>query len=96
MYNWCQNFKSSLPNEIEVYYEDEDFICYIVQQNPEHLYDLGKQFFTETLTAFTNKTVINQKGAKFEKKKLETVASRNLNHTAGYPFYNNDMDIFPN
>lgn len=42
MYNWCQNFKSSLPNEIKVYYEDEDFICYIVQQNPERLYNLGK------------------------------------------------------
>lgn len=42
MYNWCQNFKSSLPNEIEVYYEDEDFICYIVKQNPERLYNLGK------------------------------------------------------
>ena len=32
-------FKKRFPNEIKVYYEDEDFICYIVKQNPEHLYD---------------------------------------------------------
>lgn len=54
-----------------------------------------KIVFAETLTAFTDKTVTNQKGANFEKKKLETADSRNLNHTAGYPFYNNDMEIFP-
>ena len=36
-----QILKKRFPNEIKVYYEDEDFICYIVKQNPEHLYDLG-------------------------------------------------------
>lgn len=41
LYYWCQNFKKRFPNEMKVYYEDEDFICYIVKQNPEHLYDLG-------------------------------------------------------
>ena len=41
LYYWCQDFKKRFPNEIKVYYEDEDFICYIVKQNPEHLYDLG-------------------------------------------------------
>lgn len=41
MYYWCQNFKTVYPNEIKVYYEDEDFICYVVRQNPDHLYDLG-------------------------------------------------------
>ena len=41
VYYWCQEFKKRFPNEIKVYYEDEDFICYIVKQNPEHLYDLG-------------------------------------------------------
>lgn len=41
VYYWCQDFKKRFPNEIKVYYEDEDFICYIVKQNPEHLYDLG-------------------------------------------------------
>lgn len=41
LYYWCQNFKKRFPNEMKVYYEDEDFICYIVKQNPEHLYDLA-------------------------------------------------------
>ena len=41
MYHWCQEFKTRLPNEIKVCYEDEDFICYVVKQNPEHLYNLN-------------------------------------------------------
>ena len=31
----------NFPNEIKVYYEDEDFICYVVKQNTDHLYDLS-------------------------------------------------------
>lgn len=42
MYYWCQEFKTRFPNEIKDYYEDENFICYIVKQNPEHLYNLGE------------------------------------------------------
>lgn len=42
MYQWCMDFKSRFPNEIKTYYEDDNFICYIVRQNPSHLYDLGK------------------------------------------------------
>ena len=41
MYYWCQEFKTRLPNEIKVYYEGEDFICYVIKQNPEHLYNLN-------------------------------------------------------
>lgn len=41
IYYWCQNFKTIFPNEIKVYYEDEDFICYVVKQNPDHLFNLG-------------------------------------------------------
>lgn len=41
MYFWCQKFKMHFPNEIKVYYEDEDFICYVVKQNTDHLYDLS-------------------------------------------------------
>ena len=42
MYYWCQEFKTRFPYELKVYYEDEDFICYVVKQNPEHLYNLGE------------------------------------------------------
>lgn len=41
MYYWCQNFETIFPNEIKVYYEDEDLICYVVKQNPDHLFNLG-------------------------------------------------------
>ena len=41
MYYWCQNFETIYPNEIKFYYEDEDFVCYVVKQNPDHLYNLG-------------------------------------------------------
>ena len=41
MYHWCQEFKTRLPNEIKVYYEDENFICYVIKQNPAHLYNLN-------------------------------------------------------
>lgn len=41
MYHWCQEFKNRLPNEIKVCYEDDDFICYVIKQNPEHLYNLN-------------------------------------------------------
>lgn len=29
------------PNELNVYYEDDDFICYCLEQNPDRLYNLG-------------------------------------------------------
>ena len=41
LYYWCEDFKKRLPNEIKVYYEDENFLCYMIKQNLEHLYNLG-------------------------------------------------------
>ena len=41
MYYWVQAFMKKYPNEMKVYYEDEDFICYVVKQNTDHLYDLS-------------------------------------------------------
>ncbi len=39
-YAWCQRFKELYPYEFKVYYEDDDFVCYYIQQNPQHLYNL--------------------------------------------------------
>ena len=39
--DWCMNFKSCFPNEIKTYYEDENFVCYVIKQNPDRLYDLS-------------------------------------------------------
>ncbi len=40
MYRWCQQFNELYPNELKVYYEDDDFVCYYIQQNPQFLYNL--------------------------------------------------------
>lgn len=34
-YYWYQEFARIYPTETNVYYEDEDFICYVIHQNPE-------------------------------------------------------------
>lgn len=39
--DWCMNFKSCFPNEMKTYYEDENFVCYVIKQNPDRLYDLS-------------------------------------------------------
>ena len=39
-YEWCRKFESSYPQEMKVYYEDENFCCYIIRQNTYRLYQL--------------------------------------------------------
>lgn len=39
-YEWCQRFEELYPHEFKVYYEDDDFVCYYIQQNPQRLYNL--------------------------------------------------------
>lgn len=34
-YYWYQDFSEAHPTETNIYYEDEDFICYVIHQNPE-------------------------------------------------------------
>ena len=41
MYEWCEAFKELYPNEMQVYYEDESFICYYFRQNIQNLYNLS-------------------------------------------------------
>lgn len=43
MYYWCRNFSESYPNDVNVYYEDDNFICYMVHQNPYRLYFLRNE-----------------------------------------------------
>lgn len=40
MYRWCQQFSELYPNDLKVYYEDDDFVCYYIQQNPQFSYNL--------------------------------------------------------
>lgn len=41
MYYWAQAFMKLYPNEMDVYYETDDFVCYRLHQNVECLYNLA-------------------------------------------------------
>lgn len=41
VYSWYQDFNRYYPVETNVYYEDEDFICYVIHQNPYSLLNLS-------------------------------------------------------
>lgn len=40
-YEWCRQFMSRHPDDMKVYYEDEDFICYYLMQDINAPYQLG-------------------------------------------------------
>ena len=41
MYYWAQQFERMFTDEMYVYYEDDEFICYCVEQNPYCLYNFA-------------------------------------------------------
>ncbi len=41
MYYWAETFRKLYPAEMKVYYESEEFICYVLEQNPYRLFDLS-------------------------------------------------------
>ena len=41
MYYWAQAFKERYPNDMKVYYESEDFVCYVIPQNMYHQYNFA-------------------------------------------------------
>lgn len=41
MYYWAKAFQKLYPNEMKVYYETDDFVCYVLNQNPYRLFDLS-------------------------------------------------------
>ena len=40
-YYWCQQFEALYPNEMSIYYDDDDFVCYYFRQNPNSPFDLA-------------------------------------------------------
>ena len=40
---WCESFGKAFPNDMSVYYEDDDVICYVVHQNTYRLFNLEEQ-----------------------------------------------------
>lgn len=45
MARYLRRFEKEYPNELNVYYEDEDFVCYCLEQNPDRLFNLGLRGF---------------------------------------------------
>ncbi len=41
VYEWCQRFMQRYPYEMNVYYEDDDFVCYYLVQDLQDPYRLG-------------------------------------------------------
>jgi hypothetical protein len=41
MYYWAKAFQQMYPNEMKVYYETDDFICYRIEQNDFSLYNFS-------------------------------------------------------
>ena len=41
MYYWAQAFMEMYPNEMKIYYESEDFVCYVTPQNMYHQYNFA-------------------------------------------------------
>lgn len=46
-YAWCQRFRQLYPHEMDVYYEDENFVCYYFRQEPNSPYNLALPLETE-------------------------------------------------
>lgn len=40
-YEWCRQFSKLYGNEMNVYFENDNVVCYLIQQNPYRLYNLG-------------------------------------------------------
>lgn len=41
MYYWAQEFQDRYPNEFKVYFENEKFVCYYIEQNVYSLYNFA-------------------------------------------------------
>ena len=45
LYYWAQAFQVLYPNEMRVYYETDNFVCYEIDQNPYRLFDLSIDYY---------------------------------------------------
>ena len=41
LYYWAQAFMELFPNEMSVYYETDNFVCYKIIQNPYRLFNFA-------------------------------------------------------
>ena len=43
LYEWCVAFGELYEKEMNIYYEDDNLICYLITQNPNSLFHLEVQ-----------------------------------------------------
>ena len=56
MYFWAQAFQEKYPNEMQVYYESDEFVCYKIEQNMYHLYNFAIDYgYNNAVTGDTEK-----------------------------------------
>lgn len=61
MYYWAQKFMELYPNEMEVYYESDDFVCYRLKQNGNSLYNLAIDYGYNHPKATTDQNAAEEK-----------------------------------
>lgn len=49
MYYWAEAFQKMYPNEMQVYYETDEFICYKIEQNMYRLYNFAIDYGYNTI-----------------------------------------------
>ncbi len=49
LYYWMQEFERLYPTNVQVYYEDRDFVCYEVTQEPYHLFNFAIDYHFNTV-----------------------------------------------
>ena len=56
MYYWAERFRTLYPNEMTVFYEDDEFVCYKCEQNPYRLFNfaIDYKYNTEGYTIYGN------------------------------------------
>lgn len=64
MYYWAQKFMELYPNEMEVYYESEEFVCYKVKQNGNSLYNFAIDYGYNNPKAETDKSTEKKQEAR--------------------------------
>ena len=64
MYYWAQKFMDLYPNEMEVYYESEEFVCYKVKQNGNSLYNFAIDYGYNNPKAETDKSTEKKQEAR--------------------------------
>ncbi len=45
LYEWAEKFRALYPNEVNIYLETDDFICYRVEQNPYRLFNFAIDYY---------------------------------------------------